>query len=265
MKLSQIRPLILVAVLAAAPISTLEVHADEIVQPNLSTNSDWPSPVSDSETYGLFLLDLLEYSPKKDRDTTSGILEWDLLAWRGGDYNRFWLKSEGGQSDVLSRGGNGDLRLLYGRMIWPFFDFQTGLRYAQAWGSEQASRFYGVLSLQGLAPYSYEIEPELFISQKGQVSFHFTTEQDFLMTQRAILQFRLETSLATSSDEALGVGSGFNDLSLGLRLRYELKREFAPYVGISWNALFGETDRLASQAASRSNPFTAMIGIRAWY
>jgi copper resistance protein B len=237
--------------------------AGEGSQPNLDGGEAWPSPVMDSETYGLFLADLLEYEPSSSSGE-SGNINWDLLAWRGGDISRIWFKSEGRQNATLNRGGEGDVRLLYGHLISPFFDVQAGVRYERGWGRDAASRFQAVLSLQGLAPYSFDIEPELYISNRGEVSFRFTAEQDFLFTQRLILQPRLETGVSLQSVPSFGEGAGLNDLTLGARLRYEFWREFAPYVGVSWENQFGGTADFSRRAGRSVRSLSAVAGLRVW-
>jgi copper resistance protein B len=233
-------------------------------QPEAMDRSNWPSPVMDEESYGLFLLDLLEFSPRKKAEG-SGDLGWDLLAWRGGDVNRLWIKTEGSQAATLRQGGGADLRVLYGKLITAFFDLQAGLRYERTWGDTSASRWQAVLGLQGLAPYSFDIEPEIYISNRGEISFRFTAEQDLLFTQRLILQPRIETGASFQKVDRFSEGAGWNDLNLGLRLRYEIHREIAPYLGVSWEKLFGQTAKMARAAGRDSTEISALIGIRAWY
>ncbi len=229
---------------------------------SLERPEDWPSPVMDNEIHSFFLADLLEYNPSG----TAGALEWDLLGWVGGDYHRIWLRSEGTQRGRLSDGGIGDIELLYGRMISAFFDLQAGIAHERLWGQgRQASRFQGVLSLEGLAPYSFEVEPALFVSQKGDISARFTASQDFLLTQRTIMQLRIETNAAIQEVEEFGVGSGFNDLSLGLRLRYEFRREVAPYVGLTWNTQFGEEAQFQQSGGPEVSGLALVGGVRAWF
>lgn len=234
--------------------------AENSGQANLSPGTDWPSPVDDSETHGLLLLDLFEYNPKG-----GGAFRWDLLGWRGGDYNRLWIKSEGIQNATLSQGGIADVQLLFGRLISAYFDVQVGLDYNRSWGrADAADRFQLALGIQGLVPYSFDIEPTLFISQRGEVSGRFTASQDFVFSQRLIAQLRLETNAAIQHAHAFDIGSGLNDISLGLRLRYEFLRELAPYVGIIWNHLFGETADYARRSGAEPAGFALVGGLRAW-
>lgn len=232
----------------------------DVTQSPSSNTTEWPSAVSDSEPHGLLLFELFEYNPR-----AGGSLRWDIVGWRGGDYDRIWFKSEGTQSSTLSTGGVGDLQVLYGRMISAYFDFQVGLDYNRAWGrANQAGRFQLVLGLQGLVPYSFQLEPVVFISQNGEISGRITASQDFVLSQRFIANFRFETSAAAQHAHAFDVGSGFNDISVGLRFRYELRREFAPYLGVNWNHLFGETADYARRSGTSPEGFALIGGIRAW-
>ncbi len=250
--------LVLIWLLCLLP--PLTTRAEDATQPNSSTTTEWPSPVADSESHGLLLLDLFEYNPR-----AGGSFRWDILGWRGGDYNRVWIKSEGTQSTTLSTGGVGDLQVLYGRMISAYFDLQVGLDYNRAWGrANQAGRFQLAIGLQGLMPYAFELEPVIFIGQNGEVSGRFTASQDFVLSQRLVAQFRFETSAAIQHAHAFDVGTGWNDISAGLRFRYELRREFAPYVGVNWNHLFGETADYARRSGTEPQGFALVGGIRAW-
>ena len=232
-------------------------------QPEPKSSSEWPSPVGDSEIYGFFLADILEYNTSG----RAGALEWDFMGWRGGDSNRLWFKSEGEQSASLPDGGIGDLQLLYGRMIAPFFDLQMGLELDNLWGGSihSASRLRGVVGLQGLAPYSFDFEPTLFVSQTGDIAFRISASDDFLFTQRAMVQLRVETNVAVQSVERFGVAPGLNDLTLGIRLRYEIVREFAPYAGVTWSSLFGARSSFEQEAGPDVRGVAFVAGFRAWY
>jgi copper resistance protein B len=229
--------------------------------PNLADRAGWPSPVADSAFYSFLRFDLLEY-----QRSTDGLdaLRWDLLGWFGGDYHRLWVKSEG--RSAPREDSEVEAQVLYGRLIAPFFDLQAGLRFDQRIrpGSDP-TRVYAVLGLQGLAPYRFDIEPTMFISNKGKVSARLTAAYDVLLTQRLVVQPRLETNIALQKDEALGSGAGVNDLDLSLRLRYEIRREFAPYVGFTWKESFGETHDLLTREGAHPAHLAFVAGVRLWY
>ena len=226
--------------------------------PNLSERKDWPDPVSDSATLGLFLFDNSEFQ----RARGPNAFRWDVFGWRGGDVHRFWFKSEGRMATETREGSEIEAQGLYGKLISAFFDLQTGVRVR---GGTDPTRVYAVLGLQGFSPYQFEVEPSLFLSHKGQVSGRLTATYDVLLSQRLILQPRLETNVAVQRDEEIGIGAGWNDAELGARLRYEARREFAPYVGVTWKESFGATHRLTTQGGGDPYHFVVVAGARAWF
>ncbi|MEX2463390.1 MAG: copper resistance protein B, partial [Balneolaceae bacterium] len=127
------------------------------------------------------------------------------------------------------------------------------------------SRAFGVIGIQGLAPYFFEVDGGLFVSEDGDISANFEAEYDLLFTQRLIGQPRLATSIAVQEVEEWGVGSGFNNVQLGFRLRYEIKREFAPYVGISWNRKLGETADFTRLEGGEVGTLGLVGGVRMWF
>lgn len=226
--------------------------------PKLPGEENWPPPVDDTRIYWLLLIDQLEYRANDGEDT----FNWDALSWVGGDYERLWIKTEG---DVgLDTGdGEAELQLLYGKLIAPFWDLQAGIRYDQVYSSDGGpGRASGVIGIQGLAPYIFEVDTALFVSQDGDVSLRFGAEYQLLLTQRLILQPEFETNIAIQQVEEFGVGSGLNDIELGLRLRYEISRQFAPYVGVNWTQKFGDTADLAEEEGESTDNFALVGGLR---
>ncbi len=111
-------------------------------------------------------------------------------------------------------------------------------------------------------PYRFDIEPALFITEEGDVSARLEAEYDLLLTQRLIL---LEVEIAGQDVEKFGVGEVFNDVELGLRLRYEIRREFAPYIGVNWTRLLGNTADFARQEGSEVDNVAFVAGVRMWF
>lgn len=216
----------------------------------------WPKPVMDTERFAFLLLDRFEYRAQDGDDA----LRWDAQAWFGGDYNKLWFKSEGNYR-FGGRTEEAEVQALYARRIAPFWHLQAGIRHE---ARPQPSQNYGVLALQGLAPYWFNVEASAFF-RSGEVSGRLEAEYDQLLTQRLILQPRIETNFAGSADRARGVGSGLNDVSLGLRLRYEIKRELAPYIGITWTRKLGDTADLTRRAGGDVSDVAIVAGIRIWY
>ena len=217
---------------------------------------EWPSPVMDQPTIPFVLIDRLEYRAKAG----DNVWAWDAQGWIGGDYDKLWIKTEG--EAVRGRAEDAEVQALYARRITPFWFLQAGARFE---AKPTPSRTSGVLAIQGLAPYWFEVEGSAFLNNKGDLSGRFEAEYDLLFTQRLILQPRLETNIAASADTARGIGSGFNDVQFGLRLRYEIKREFAPYIGISWTRKLGNTADIARRQGEDVRSFAVIAGVRMWF
>jgi len=248
---------------AANPFAK-EARVDaETQSPPGVVGKNWPEPVEDSQRFGFLLVDQLEYRMKSGADDTA---RWDVQGWYGGDYNRLWMKTEGEWRTGGERGGEAEVQALYSRLIAPFWDFQAGLRYDQFSGAGfDRSRGFAVIGLQGLARYRFELEPALFISQDGDVSARLTATYDLLLTQRLILQPRVDFDAAVQSAKKFGVGEGVNSVELGLRLHYEIRRELAPYVGVQWLRRFGETADLSRRGGGDVQDIAVVLGVRLWF
>lgn len=217
--------------------------------------------VMDRAIYTYVALNELEYAPGSDERPVA--LDGEL--WVGGDYNRLWLKAEGEHSTVESE-GEYEIQALYGRFVGSFWDAQVGLRLdAARAGGATDTRAHLVLGLQGLAPYWFELEPALFVSQDGDVSARLEASYALLFTQRLILEPELETNLAIQEVPEWDTGSGVNDVELSARLRYEVVRELAPYVGVSWHRRAGDTADLARGEGESVSQTSLVFGVRAWW
>ncbi len=206
-------------------------------------------------TTGL-VLDRFEYRARQGGD---GFL-WDGIGWYGGDIDRVWIESEG--EGTFGEGvESADAALLYGRAITPWFDLQAGVRQDLA----GPQRTYLDLGIQGLAPYRFEVEGDLLLSNKGDLTATAEVELDQRITQRLIVQPRLELSLAAQDVPELGIGAGFDTVEAGLRLRYELAREFAPYVGIAQEWKLGGSADYARSAGERTTATSYVAGVRFWF
>ena len=226
----------------------------------------WSSPVNDQERRLFTLVDILEYRPRLGGTGSHSDYRWDVEGWYGGDYNRLWFKSEGQQDTAFKADYDVDVQLLYGRFIGKYYDIQIGGRMeTQSFRGGNVARGLGVIGLQGLVPYNYEFESSLFVDQSGAVSARLSYTKDFLFTQRLILQGRFQTNLAVQRVEEFTTGSGLNNLEFGVRLRYEIRRKFAPYVGLSFDRSFGETARLVRQQGGDPSQVRFVIGLRMWF
>ena len=190
-----------------------------------------------------------------------GGYRWSGEGWFGGDVNRLALKSEGEGSG--RRGVDAaEIQALYSRAVGPYFNLQAGLRYDLR---PRPNRTFAVLGFEGLAPYWFEVEGAVFVSDRGDVRGRLEGYYDHRITQRLILQPRAEVNLAAGDEPDAKIGSGISDAEIGLRLRYEVTRRFAPYVGLSYERKFGHTADFARHDGDKIEGAGLVIGVRAWF
>ncbi|TAD75924.1 MAG: copper resistance protein B [Sphingomonadales bacterium] len=185
---------------------------------------------------------------------------WDIQGYYGTQTQRLWFKSEG-EGAFGSSPEDAEVQALYARAFAPFWDVQAGVRHDIA-GPDTT---HAVIGVQGLAPYMFEVDAALFVSHRGDVTARIEAEIDQRITQRLILQPRMEVNLAAQDIPELGIGAGIDQIEVGARLRYEIRREFAPYIGIeqSWRTGRGaDFARLRSEDASVTS---LVAGIRFWF
>ncbi len=186
---------------------------------------------------------------------------WDAEAWYGGDINRLTVKSEG--EGVFGEGIEGvETQLLYSRAVGPYFNAQAGIRQDFGPGPD---RSYATMGFEGLAPYWFEVEGALFLSNKGDLLARLEGSYDQRVTQKLILQPMAEVNFAIQDVPETGTGSGLSDVELGLRLRYEIVKEFAPYVGVEWARKVGDTARFARAAGEDADRFSLVLGVKGWF
>ncbi|MEQ1930645.1 MAG: copper resistance protein B [Parvularculaceae bacterium] len=202
-----------------------------------------------------FFGERLEY---RSTEGSSSLL-FDAQGWWGSDRNKLRIKSEVEYALDEDRFEEAELQALWSRAIGRYFDFQAGLRHDF---SPDPSRTFGVIGVQGLAPYWFEIDANLFVSGDGDVSARLEAEYEMLLTQRLILQPRTELNFAVQSVESVGVGSGLSTAEIGARLRYEIRREFAPYAGLDWTRAIGKTADFARAAGDDPDALSLVAGIR---
>lgn len=203
------------------------------------------------------MFNLAEYQAREGADG----FRWDGEGWFGGDVNRLVVKIEG--SGAFGEGvEDAEIQALYSRAIGPYFNLQAGIRYDF---KPNPSRTYATIGFEGLAPYWFEVEGALFLSDKGDVLGRLEGYYDQRITQRLILQPRAEFNLAAQDVPETGIGSGLSDIELGLRLRYEITRQFAPYIGVSWDRKIGDTADFARTAGENPSSTSIVFGIRTWF
>lgn len=207
--------------------------------------------------YSKVMLSLAEY---QGRARGGDGYRWDGMAFFGGDINRFVVKSEGEGS---FRGGldSAEAQGLYSRAIAPFFDLQAGVRQ----DFSPHPRTYATVGLEGLVPYWFDVQGAVFISNKGEVLGRAEGTYDLRLAQRVILQPRVELNLAAQNTPETRTGSGLSNAELGLRLRYEISREFAPYIGVSYDRRFGRTADYSRAIGEGAASASVVFGVRAFF
>lgn len=213
-------------------------------------------------TTGMVMIERLEARLPAEGGDTGYV--WDAQAWYGGDINRFVLKTEGEGVFGGEFGGaleDAEIQALYSRAIGPFFDLQAGVRF----DPEPDSRTHAVIGIQGLAPYMFHVDGALFLSDRGDLTARLEAEYDQKITQALILQPRVELEMAAQDIPEREIGAGLTKIEPGLRLRYEIIREFAPYVGVEYEAKLGQTADLARAKGEDPDGFKFLIGLRAWF
>jgi copper resistance protein B len=234
-------------------------HKPSIPVSDGSLDHDVPLPynvkkMEDDPVLTKFMLDQLEIHDAEDNPVT-----WEAEAWIGKDLNKFWLKTEGervnGENEEL------EVQALYSRAIAPYWDIQAGLRK----DFKPQGREWGVVGLKGLAPYFFETDIALFAGDNGRTAARIQGEYELLLTQKTILTPEIELNLYGKDDPEMRIGSGLSDISIGLRLRHEFKREFAPYIGVEWTKKFGDTADFARTDGNEVSDTQFVTGIRAWF
>jgi len=193
---------------------------------------------------------------------TDGPDPWvlDAQMWIGQDLNKLWLKTEVEQLDGQTE--EAEVQALYSRAIASYWDLQVGWRHDIR---PKPNRDWLAIGFEGLAPYWFEIDAAAFVGESGQLAARLEAEYEWMFTQRWVLSPEMEVNLHTKNDQQTGTGSGLSDLELGLRLRYEIRREFAPYIGVNWTKKFGNTADFARDEGEDSSDVQIVAGVRVWF
>jgi len=212
--------------------------------------------VHDKMINSLFLVDRLEWQDARN----GSALNWDFKGWIGGDIDRLWFSSEGERL-----GGSlheAEIQALWGHSISPWWDLVGGVRHDFKPGSSQTWAAFGV---QGLALYNFEASAIAFVGENGQTAARLKGEYDILITNRLILQPAAEVNFFGKNDEGRGIGRGLSSTEVGIRLRYEIRREFAPYLGVTWNRVYGKTADYARDHGESRGDTRFVVGVRMWF
>ena len=212
--------------------------------------------MNDASRLGRILVDRWEF---RDGGGAQGGI-WDAQGWYGNDYDKLWVKSEGDWPSGAS--ARGRVELLWDRISARWWSLQGGARYDFGGGPGKG---WAALGVQGLAPYWVDVEATFYVGSAGSLAARFKAESDLRFTQRLILQPGLELNAYSRADRAREQGAGLADVEAGLRLRYEIRRELAPYVGVVWKRRCGETAQLLRAAGEVPNELQGLLGVRFWF
>jgi copper resistance protein B len=212
--------------------------------------------MNDAAALGKLLVDQLEW---RDGDGTNGPA-WDAQAWYGTDYNKLWFKTAGVHLDGATQDARAEL--LWDRVFSRWWSAQAGARHDFG---EGPSRNWLALGVEGLAPYFFDIEATAYVGDAGRTAARFRAQYELLFTQRVILQTELEVNAYGKDDPERQIGAGVSDLQLGFRLRYEIHRELAPYVGVAWLRRLGKTADLVQASGQDPSVWQVLAGIRFWF
>jgi copper resistance protein B len=215
-------------------------------------------PVMDNTIFYHLLFDQLEGRTNGPDNE----FRWDGEGWIGTDMNKLWFKSEGFVEH--GRMTDGDQEALYDRPIpyLRYFDFQAGVRYDL---DSDPGRTWGAIGIEGLAPYFFEFAPTFYFSNRGFFAGRIEGSYDILITNRLIAQPQFEINFYSKSNRSRGIGSGLSELDTGLRIRYEISRRFAPYIGFAYTGAFGETATFTREEGGIVNDPRFIFGARVWY
>ena len=243
---------------APAPAPPVDHAADAIFGPDVMGQSRKELAYEvGGMGYSLVMIDLLEVGFQKGRES----YRFEGEAFTGGNINRFGVKFEG-EGAFGKRIDDLELQALYSRAISPYWNLQAGVRHDIR---PDPSRTYLVAGVEGIAPYWFKVNAATFLSNKGELRARLEVSYDQRITQELILQPRIEANLSFQDIPAIGIGAGLSDFEAGVRLRYEVAQEFAPYIGIEWRKRTGTTARLTRLAGVDPDSFSFVAGLRIWF
>jgi copper resistance protein B len=244
------------AVVIAAFTSLFAAPAEaQMTMGGPSAAAPFGAPVDDEHVFYHLLFDQLE--GRFGRDSS---FRWEGEGWAGTDMNRVVLKSEGTVTKGVME--EGDQELLYDRPISTYFNVQGGLRYDL---DSAPGRGWAAFGIEGLAPLFFHVSATGYVSDRGHLAGKVEGNYDLLLTQTLILQPQLEMNFYSKDDPARMIGAGFSDLDAGLRLRYEITRKFAPYIGVTYENRFGDSARFARLAGGQASDLRFSTGVRIWF
>ncbi len=209
-----------------------------------------------SAPFGMLLIDQLEAFHAADASGQN----WEAEGWYGNDENKLWLRTEGERS--RGKLEDGDLEAFWNHHAATFWSTQLGVRQEVGEGPDRTWAAFGV---QGLAPYWFAVEATGYVGTSGRTAMRLRADYDMRFTQRLILQPETEINVYGRNDPQRRIGSGVSDMQVGLRLRYEIRRQFAPYIGVNWVRRTGTTADYARQDDQPVLDRQIVAGVRSWF
>lgn len=241
----------------APPGQAIRKYADD-AQEGAPSNFGVQS-VHDNRIFATFKADRFEH---QWREQGVELFLWDVEGWIGNDYDKIYLKSEG---EVLlddEEVEEATTELLYSRNIARFWDLQAGIRHDF---EPRPERTFFALGVQGLAPQRFEIDATAYLSEDGDLSALVEAEYELMLTQRLVVTPRLEAGLSAQDVPEHGQWQGITDVTLGARLLYHIRREFAPYLGATWSRKIGETAHMVDKTGGDVDSAAVVAGVRFWF
>jgi copper resistance protein B len=216
-------------------------------------------PIHDNKVFATFKADRFEH---QWREKDEQLLLWDVIGWVGNDYNKLFVESEGEYSLNTDEFEEAGVEILYGRTVDKFWDLQVGVRHDL---KPNPSRSFLALGFQGLAPQWFEVDATAYLSEDGDVSAKLEAEYELLLTQRLALSPRLEAGFSAQDVPEYETWPGITGITLGCRLMYHFRREFAPYIGVSWSRALGETGHNIDKEGGDVDSAAFVAGVRFWF
>jgi len=213
--------------------------------------------MADEHSMFSLLVDQLEVVDTPEQNSTA----YDLTMRYGRDYNKLVIKAEGDVFDGKLEEARSEA--LWSHAIDTYWDTQLGMRYDS--GADLVSRSWLAAGVEGIAPYWFDLEATFYLGNDSRTALRLQAEYELLITQKLVLQPRIETNLYGKDDPERAIASGLSDMTAGIRLRYEIRREFAPYIGVEYTSKYGETANIARAAGADVSDTHLVAGLRFWY
>ncbi|MHC8441791.1 MAG: copper resistance protein B [Candidatus Eutrophobiaceae bacterium] len=189
-------------------------------------------------------------------DDGTSVVDLDFKGWIGTDENKLWLKSESEHENGVT--GQAEFWVTYSWNTSTFWDTQISVRH----DTRPSSLTYSGIGFAGLAPYFFETEAHLFVSEDGDLSARVKQENEFLITQKLITKPYVEANLFAQDVPELEVGAGLSSAEFGVQMRYEFTRSFTPYIDVKYERKFGKTSSVAKNNGEDNDALIFTVGMK---